>query len=107
MSLDKDPYYYPEKLGLTIIGQCDRGDGWDFDVFVIWQDDATGQFYYGTDYGCSCYTAFHNATIDDLIPAEPHFIQAKLNEWAHCNGYKEVDTTPLTTALMTARMGTR
>lgn len=61
-----DPYYQPEKFGLTITESEDRGGAWEFDMFVIWQDEE-GHAYWGQDAGCSCPSPFENVTnIDQL-----------------------------------------
>lgn len=47
-------YYEPEAFGLTTVGELDLGGGYDFDKFVIWQDNGTGRLWYAEDRGCSC-----------------------------------------------------
>ncbi len=54
-----NPYYSPEDLGLTqIVFGDDPNACYSFDMFVVWQEDATGDLYYGTDAGCSCPSPF-------------------------------------------------
>jgi hypothetical protein len=67
---DPDVYGSPEKFGLELVVMCDDpGLSYEFDMFGIWRDTATGQVYYGIDGGCSCPSPFENFTsVDDLTP---------------------------------------
>lgn len=60
MSYHNNPYYHPEYHGLKVVGAVELSEpSWSFDTLVCWQDLA-GQFYLGTDSGCSCPTPFES-----------------------------------------------
>lgn len=56
--------------------EVNLGGGYDFDIFAVWRYD--GQYFWGTDAGCSCPTPFENTDWMDLSrgPAE-----AALNDY--------------------------
>jgi hypothetical protein len=57
--MSDNPYYEPEKFGLTMVAEHDLTEPcWSFDLLVAWRD-STG-IYLGTDSGCSCPTPFEN-----------------------------------------------
>lgn len=60
-----NPYYHPEKLGLTIVGTADVGGGYEFDLFVVWKDQA-GAYRWAYDAGCSCPTPFDGDDLESL-----------------------------------------
>ncbi|MCQ4150261.1 DUF7574 domain-containing protein [Rhodococcus qingshengii] len=55
-------YYEPEAFGLTTVGELDLGGGYDFDKFVIWQDNGSGRLWYAEDRGCSCPSPFEDVS---------------------------------------------
>src|SRR5690242_19010016 len=60
MSYDTNPYYFPERHGLTIVGKVDLSEpDYSFDYLVCWRD-TIGNFYLGTDSGCSCPSPFED-----------------------------------------------
>lgn len=64
---DENPYYYPEKMNLEIVGTIDVADSYEFDIFAVWQSTETGKLYYATDAGCSCPSPFEDIdSLDDL-----------------------------------------
>lgn len=67
MSWDKDVYYSPEKLGLTIVGEIDWVNApYEFDLTVVWKD-AEGKLYWYSDAGCSCPSPFEDVrSLDEL-----------------------------------------
>ena len=40
--------------GLTELGYCDSGSGYDWNEFMAWYDEAARVFYWASDAGCSC-----------------------------------------------------
>lgn len=66
MSYDTNPYYNPEKHGLTKLGELDLAEpSYSFDLVVAWKG-ADG-IYLGTDSGCSCPTPFEDyAGVQDM-----------------------------------------
>lgn len=59
MSYSDNPYYNPTDNGLRIVDELDQSSGYyEFNIFVVWQDTTTGEFYCGSDSGCSCYSPF-------------------------------------------------
>lgn len=58
-----NPYYSPEKCGLTLVADMDDPNcSYDFEMLVLWRDNASGQFYLAYDSGCSCPTPFEEMT---------------------------------------------
>lgn len=63
-----DVYSSPEVFGLEIVFAVDTGEQCEFDMVIVWRDDA-GRFYFATDAGCSCPSPFEWATgLEDLTP---------------------------------------
>lgn len=57
-SYDENIYYSPEKYGLSIVGTIDLSEpDYSFDMLVVWKSEQ-GQFWVGTDSGCSCPSPF-------------------------------------------------
>lgn len=76
-----DVYYNPEKFGLTTVFEADDGGSYEFDIFAVWKDDY-GNFYYGTDAGCSCPSPFEWATsLEDVTQASKHEIITAFEDW--------------------------
>lgn len=67
MSWNNNLYYNPEDSGLTKVAELELTEPfYSFDLAAAWRD-TEGQFYLGTDSGCSCPTPFENfASIADL-----------------------------------------
>ena len=57
---DKNPYYSPEKCGLAIVDSLDNDEAYEFHIFLVVRDLATGDLYIGEDSGCSCPTPFED-----------------------------------------------
>lgn len=76
-------YYDPEKFGLEIVVDIDTGCGYEFDMFVVWHEKATGRLGFATDAGCSCPTPFEYMGVDDIQWASRHEIAAKVQEYAN------------------------
>lgn len=56
-------YYDPQKFDLRIVGEVDWSDGsYQFDLFVVWQRESDGAFFWGRDSGCSCPSPFETMT---------------------------------------------
>ncbi len=78
--MSNDPYYSPEKFGLTTIGEIDFSDGcYQFDLTVVWRN-ASGQLFYGDDSGCSCPSPFERQGLDDLTASSFADLQAHLEK---------------------------
>jgi hypothetical protein len=59
--MNKNAYYYPEALGLTIVAVLEYSDeNYCYDTCVVWQKD--GALYMARDSGCSCPTPFEDYT---------------------------------------------
>lgn len=56
-----------KKLGLTKVEEFDmNNDPYGWEVIAVWKDE-NGDFYLGTDSGCSCYSPFeHYGSIEDF-----------------------------------------
>ena len=74
-SYSTNPYYYPEKHGLTTVFQADGSSGfYEFELFVVWQDK-DGKLWWATDSGCSCplpfedVNGFHDLDDSDVLEA--------------------------------------
>lgn len=80
-----DAYHNPSKLGLRIVGTADAGMGYEYDLFVVWTDQA-GQLYYAQDAGCSCPSPFEDyKTLESLTKATPAELDAALIKWGLSN----------------------
>ena len=67
MILDNNIYCSPEASDLTIIGEVDFSNHYEFDKLVLWQR-ADGVFVTGTDSGCSCPIPFQGIEPNELDP---------------------------------------
>lgn len=57
---DNNPYYNPENLGLTMVGEYELSEpSWSFDTIIV-LEDKYGSLYAAHDSGCSCPTPFEN-----------------------------------------------
>ena len=65
-----NPYYSPEKVGLTVIGELDDADSYEFNTIVAWTDGKN--IYWAHDSGCSCPTPFeeYEVTLSDKSSLE-------------------------------------
>lgn len=54
-----NPYYSPEKLGLTVVTTLEANLSWEFDMVVLWRD-SEGKLWAAQDAGCSCPTPFED-----------------------------------------------
>lgn len=77
MSYDKNVYYHPEKLGLTIVDEIDMGGGYDFDMHVVWVDHE-GRYYFESDSGCSCPTPFEDYDLSNMEPLTNAQVRARV-----------------------------
>lgn len=60
MSWEKNAYYHPEALGLTVVAELEYSDqNYNFDTQVVWKD-GNGLIYTARDSGCSCPTPFED-----------------------------------------------
>lgn len=66
MTFEDNPYYNPEKCGLSIFDSIDTADSYQFDIFCIWKKDDDNTLWWETDSGCSCPTPFE--WVKDLNP---------------------------------------
>lgn len=62
-----NPYYDPDKFGLTIIGTVEwEPNNYSFNYTCVWEN-ADGDLYYADDAGCSCPAPFEDFdTLDKL-----------------------------------------
>jgi len=68
MSFKSNLYYNPEDFDLTVVGEVDAGEAYQFNTVCVWQDK-DGQLYYASDEGCSCPAPFENFNnLADLTP---------------------------------------
>lgn len=60
-------YYTPEKYGLELVVEVELAEPcYSFDTLAVWKNK-DGQFYLGTDSGCSCPSPFESYNgIEDL-----------------------------------------
>lgn len=83
---DPDPYYQPEKFGLTKLHEIDDpGASYSFDMIVLWRHDETGALYYAQDSGCSCPSPFEGFTsLGKLVSLTDDTwgeFEATVNDW--------------------------
>ena len=77
MSYDDNPYYNPEKRGLTIVAEGDDPDAsYSFDMFVVWTDGES--LFYAQDSGCSCPSPFEDV---EPVRATKDAIYRAIDEW--------------------------
>jgi hypothetical protein len=62
-----NPYYSPEKMGLTVVFEIDDPEAcYSFDMVVLWRHE-TGRLYWAADGGCSCPAPFEDyKKLEDL-----------------------------------------
>ncbi|WP_157430021.1 DUF7574 domain-containing protein [Actinomadura oligospora] len=82
-NFDKNLYYCPEASGLEVLGELEFSPSYEFDLFVVWREKATGRLAYGQDSGCSCPCPFEWFEVEDLIFAEPWEITQKISTVAN------------------------
>ncbi len=58
LTFNHNPYYSPKLCGLEIVHGIDTAGSYEFDIFCVWKDIATGNLYYDYDSGCSCPEPF-------------------------------------------------
>ena len=59
-------YYNPEKFGLSVFGEADTKESYEFDRIVVWED-RVGNLWYAEDSGCSCPIPFEYIKPSDLL----------------------------------------
>lgn len=63
MRFEANPYYNPEKCGLTKVAELDFSSGaWEFDLSVVWTYGDEKAFYWADDAGCSCPSPFEGVS---------------------------------------------
>lgn len=89
---DKNPYYYPENMGLEILTTLDDYSlSYEFDMFVVWKSIDGDALYYASDSGCSCPSPFEDYTsVSDLNKLDSYFeFEKELNAWNRGYGDRE------------------
>ena len=90
-------YYDPEDYGLKVFTSVEDEADYEFDMFVVWVDEA-GALFYAEDSGCSCPEPFQGIAgigeLGTIIGADglKAFFDA-LTAWGKCN--EGVNTTYL------------
>jgi hypothetical protein len=87
MSYETNPYYNPEKLGLTQVAEVEYSSGsYEFDTRVVWRTEG-GALVTARDGGCSCPTPFESYnSVPDLEAFDASAIIAEIDDEAK-NGY--------------------
>lgn len=77
-----DVYYQPEEFGLKPVGEIEpAGLSYEFDIFAVWKDEE-GNYYWGTDSGCSCPSPFESFTsVEELSKGTKHDVISAAEEW--------------------------
>lgn len=72
-------YGFPDKCGLTPVGEIDWSSGsYEFDLFVVYRD-AEGRYWWADDGGCSCPSPFEDHRFpDDFDSGDAHQAVAAL-----------------------------
>ena len=88
--LGSNPYYYPEKCGLTIVAEIElEVQDYSYNTIVVWKHES-GRLFSAHDSGCSCPTPFENfCRLSDLTELTPY----ALNELRNTI-YTHEDVTP-------------
>ncbi len=55
---EHNPYYSPERCGLSIFYSIDTADSYEFDMLVIWKRISDNTLWWDQDSGCSCPIPF-------------------------------------------------
>ena len=64
---DMNVYYSPQNLGMTLIGSLsDDSLSYEFDIYIVVQDNKTGRVLAENDAGCSCPTPFEGISLADM-----------------------------------------
>jgi hypothetical protein len=73
-------YSNPEKYGLEVVGIIEwREPCWDFDFSVVWKS-RRGEYWIGSDSGCSCPVPFEDVGLSDLDgPYNKKALRSKLD----------------------------
>lgn len=79
-------YFDPEKFGLTVVGEIDYRDAYEFDIVAVYRD-SQGRLAYAEDSGCSCPEPFQGHGVDDLVYCTPAELQAYLEKKARENDW--------------------
>lgn len=84
---DSNIYYHPENNGLEIVDSLSPPDlSYEFDIFLVLKDTASGDLYWVQDSGCSCPTPFEDVRrLSDLMRIDPNQFARftdELAEWA-------------------------
>lgn len=85
-----NPYYAPESIGLTTVGEVELAEPcYSFDLFVVWQSvNEPEKFYWGQDSGCSCPSPFDSiSNPEDLESGSKHDAISALYDATEDNTY--------------------
>jgi hypothetical protein len=74
-----NPYYNPEKFGLSILGEVEFIGGYEYDTVVVWRT-VNGSLLWAEDSGCSCSSPFDDHGIDELSPVDFNELKSHLDE---------------------------
>jgi hypothetical protein len=90
-------YESPESHGYELFGDAGWSGGYEWDVFVVYRNIATGEFYYVYDGGCSCNDPAMSIETDaDLTgPVTISQIHSALDEWAQWASHESSEITDL------------
>lgn len=64
MKFEHNPYYSPEKCGLSLLYSIDTAGSYEFDMIAIWEKLDDNTIWWDTDSGCSCPVPFENERHD-------------------------------------------
>ena len=82
-------YSQPEEYGLKILGSVERGEGYDFDLTMVFKDVKTKALYFASDAGCSCYPPFDGMGREVLTPLDNPRV---LRDHLHGRGRRDPNT---------------
>lgn len=90
-------YYDPEKSGLRIVAEVDKGASYEFDKFVVWERLSDGTRWFATDAGDSRPDPFESLGVGDLEPVGESFT-ARVVAWRDEVPYSTPDVSALLAA---------
>lgn len=83
-----DVYYDPQKFGLTLVGEVDFIECYEYDIVALWRHE-DGTHYWGASSGCSCNSPFDEYDSTDKLETGTFFdFERFLNNYFENHSYQ-------------------